>query len=589
MKPDKMSLILLAISVLFLFNVLLDFNPNVRYSPMLDDFLALGTLEIFKGNLMSGANPFENNQWFCSNYSPMSDGLSQLWFFPSPLIYTLFGHDFYVKLTYLLAMAFSGIFFWWFSKELTDSDSARLFGSLMYMLGGVVVGLIYWGPWEHIITYPMIPLALMYGLRALHKETNMAVLKSAAIFSVMIYIGTPYFVGYIFMMLTFALIFPFEGERKWSRAITLGKILAVALLLSAPRLLTMQYPDIRVADVNGLDFGEILNHFLNRRQAWYQVRARELYMGILPIMLAIFGLLSDSKKKGLLAFSLLWFVLWAEGTNNIMNFFPLKIPLANMLRDYRFAMWVFPLLISALAVLGLKEIEPKLKPKSLLLAFFGFFIFLEGLTSIFQPTGISSFINYQHLFYFIPNTADALANLLPMVGVLALTYLAARETKASLPMTILILLAVFHIITITLPILRPYPDFAADPDVKAVSQSLGKDTWVYVNADEFGSRLVYGLTFNGVKVVNPPFQPSFKVTDTNMGCGKFVVAMRELPDTIALATNLPAPNTYAAKISKYSQYGKVLVYKIDQMGIAPLPQQPVVWDLKYGSFLYEKS
>ena len=589
MKFDRVTLILFAISALFLFNVLINFNPSVRYSPMLDDFLAIGSLEIFKDNLMAGRNPFENQQWFCGNYSPMNDGLTQLWFLPSPIIYTLFGEMMYVKLAYLFAMALSGIFFWYFSKDITDSDSARLFGSLMYMLGGVVVGLIYWGPWEHILAFPLLPLSLMYGLRALHKEDNISILKAAAIISVMIYLGTPYFTGYIFMILTFALMFPFEGERKWSRVLTLGKILLVSLLISSPRLLTIQYPDIRVADVNGLDFGEIINHFLGRRQAWHEVRARQLYMGLIPLGLALFALLSENKKKALLIVSMIWFLNWAEGTNNIMSFLPFKIPLENMLRDYRFTMWTFPLLISALAVIGLKDVESKFKVKSPIFLLFALYIVSQGLTSLIQPTGISSFINYQHLFYFIPNLTDALRNMIPLIGVLALTYFALREVKASPQVIALTLLAVFHIITITLPILRPYPDFAQDPDVRAAAAEIGKDTWVYVNQDEFGSRLVYGLQFNDVKVVNLPFQPSFKVTETNMACGKYVISMRELPPVVAIGTNLAAPNTYAAKLSKYSQHGKVSIYKIEQIGIAQTPQQSVVWDLKYGSNLYEKA
>ncbi|MEK6954511.1 MAG: hypothetical protein AABX01_05860 [Candidatus Micrarchaeota archaeon] len=590
MKFDRVTLILFGIAAIFLFNVLANFNPAVRYSPMLDEFLALGTLEIFKDNLLSGKNPLENQQWWCGNYSPINDGLTQLWFLPSPIIYTLFGEMTYVKLAYLFAMALSGIFFWYFSRELTDSDSARLFGSLMYMLGGVVVGLIYWGPWEHLLAFPLLPLCLMYGLRALHKEDNISVLKAAAVISVMIYLGTPYFTGYIFMILTFALFFPFEDERKWSRAITLGKILAVSLLLSAPRLLTIQYPDIRVADVNGLDFGEIINHFLGRRQAWYEVRARQLYMGLIPIGLALFALLSENKKKALLIVSMLWFLNWAEGTNSIMAFLPFKIPLENMLRDYRFTMWTFPLLISALAVIGLKDVESKFKVKSPLFILFAFFIIAQGLTSMIQPTGISSFIDYKQQFYFIPNMADLLSNIIPLIGVLALTYVALREVKASPQVIALTLLAVFHIITITLPILRPYPDYAQDPDIKAVAAEIGKDTWVYVNLDSFGSRIVYGLTFNDVKVANLPFQPSFKVTQTNMACGKYLISSQELPEVVPIITNLPAPNTYAVKISKFSTHGKLIVYKIEQLGIAQNPQQGVaVWDLKYGSNLYEKA
>lgn len=590
MKFEKMYLIFIAISIACLFNVILDFNPSETYFPIVDQFITLDSLQIFKNNLLSGQNPLSNQQWFCGQYNPISDGLSPIWFLPTPILFLLFDLATFQKIIYLLAIAFSGIFFWMFSKNLAaDSDAARLYGSVVYMLGGALIGLFYWGPLELILGYPLIPLAFILCIRAINSDKIFDIILAGISLSLFMYLGSVYFLSFLLMVLAFAVVFPLEGERDLKKFLPLGKILVALLIISAPRIMTLSYPDIRTGDVGGNDFGEMMDHLINRRQAWYQVRERQMYLGLIPIGLALFAIFSDNKKKYLFAFSALFFFIWIAGTNNIANFFPLKVILHHMFRDTRRALFFLPFLISALGVIGFKEAQHKLNWKNPLLLFLAFFIITEGLTSLIQPTGISSILNYESKFYFIPNFEDAARNFLPMIAILGLVYFAARQTKATLIQTALILLAVFHIITITLPIIRPYPDWTTDPDILSISAAIPKGSWVYVNADEYLSKVTHGLTLNGVNVANPPFQAAFKVTDQNLACGKYVVSLKELPDTILLATNLAQPKSYAAKVTKLSTHGKFILYSADQVGVVELTAQQVVWDLKYGSFLYEKA
>ncbi|MEW6103068.1 MAG: hypothetical protein AB1630_04520 [bacterium] len=390
MRDRYVFIIILAITILFFFEPLFT-NKTFVYR---DIHLLIYPMKIFATEcIKKGFLPFWNPYILCG--SPFLAQIHhQTLYPPSILVYYLpfaFGIELFVTLHVFLA----GLFFYFLIKDQGLNSASSLFASLSYVFSG-----IFLSTGNFIITLSTAtwtPLLVFFYIRALKKQSIRYAILSGIITTISFLSGTPDYL-YLDILLLFFLTLTWIFYKKslfgLKSFLILGLVgISISLFQLTPFLelvfLSNRIKGLSFSDVSLWSLGlyDMLCLFIPNGGAIPsekyvlpyigQQMTTSLYMGILPLILAIFAIFWE-KKKSLYFWGLIsiFSIILAGGKYlGLYYLFYKFLPGFSMLKDPVKALHLFSFSASILAGFGFNQIFSKDIRKGLLLFLFLFLFF----------------------------------------------------------------------------------------------------------------------------------------------------------------------------------------------------------------------
>ena len=129
---------------------------------------------------------------------PLSAVLNPL--FTIPIL--VFDVDLGIKIVFFFVFLASGLSMWWFLGSLNIEKNIRLLGALLYQVSGALVAQIASGHIEKFLSYPLIPLFLLFALK--ERMRFIECLAEGLIFTLIVFSGD--FYNFYFLSIFFILI-----------------------------------------------------------------------------------------------------------------------------------------------------------------------------------------------------------------------------------------------------------------------------------------------------------------------------------------------------------------------------------------------
>jgi len=207
----------------------------------------------------------------------------------------------------------------------------------------------------------------------LKSEENAKNIFPAAFFMLMIFFDTnSYAFGVTMFFLVVYGIVNLVAKRKWNMLAIAFIILAVTGLIGAIKFLPMLefnhlYPSIRIDNESGYTFKSLYTGLFNREQGpyshWFDDKRaffhHGLYIGVIPFILGVIGILLYYKKYAVLGITALIALITAFGKNSIINiyFIVKSIPLYDYFHEATRFNIIFIFVFALFAGLALSRLE----------------------------------------------------------------------------------------------------------------------------------------------------------------------------------------------------------------------------------------
>jgi hypothetical protein len=302
----------------------------------------------------------------------------------------------------ILHFVFSGATIYMLLRYLKASKSASFVGGLIFMFSGYLFSIH--SLLTHLLSVPWVPLVLMFFLRYLESKQVKYIVLTGIFLTMEFLAGAPEIVIMNFLILGVIVLFPqvFLTEKVnillRLRAIIFAGI--IFLLLSAVQLLPfyelkswsirssgLSYKEATIWSFAWKDFllffmPDVFGYFKTLDKYWAnQSWLKTVYIGIIPFVLSLFYFLNKDKRRWLFLSLIIGSVLIAMGGNTILYKFLYHIPPFNSMRYPVKFLFLFFLVFSLTAGLGLDKlingVEQKDKRTKIIIyiAFYSGFVF----------------------------------------------------------------------------------------------------------------------------------------------------------------------------------------------------------------------
>ena len=305
------------------------------------------------------------------------------------LILTVSNTTIALKLYYLLLFILSGISMYALMIYFKVDRKFAFISALVYMFNGYMIKLIVWGWGSTLAGYAILPLAFLYGIKALkEKETIKNSIIAGIIFAVLLRFNqdmkvTMWF-GLLFGIYVLFHVITKPSKKRLIKTISVSLLLVLILFgLSAQRIMpNMDF--IKVTSRSGTD-----TEFATGRQMKYPDMFNRLiepiykgmpkiqrngtgdHIGIIAFLLVIFAIYKKNKSKIVIFFSIgaLFSIFVATNTFNIYYMLWRFVPFFKSLRYLDRSLFLFAFCCSILAGIGANEFFKNIKNKKNLVYF----------------------------------------------------------------------------------------------------------------------------------------------------------------------------------------------------------------------------
>jgi len=277
--------------------------------------------------------PLWDNLWI-SGFPEYASPISALYNLLVTVPYLLFGLVTGVKVITVLHVFLAGISFWLFSTKVTSNKMIQLYGSMLFMFSGSLVGRIDAGHTELMTTQMFIPLTMFFVIKAIESKDVKYIILSSISMSMFIFGGALYYFVFFMVMffvysITKIVCAEHEYHDKYNKQNLkiLLSILILCLMFSSIKLipiLTLSDNIVRIDPIEPFKgsgiFKEMVTSFVTGSAlSGYSYYESYSYLGFLPFILAILSLFSKTKEKLFLYASFIIFILWAGGNNTFFG------------------------------------------------------------------------------------------------------------------------------------------------------------------------------------------------------------------------------------------------------------------------------
>jgi len=305
-----------------------------------------------------------------------------------------------------------GMYF--FARYFKISKIGSLIASIITTFGGVLSSALGAGMLP-FLSFSYVPITLYLYLNTL----NLRKIHFKKIFLTGLLLAINFYSGYHILLIfsVFLLIFPFYfliKQKNFYPLLNAFLIFVMFLILSFPKLilsikLMLLYPRV-IEDRSGYSLINLLYFLLSKIQNYhgamfikdfnYNTDENSLYIGIIPFIFFIYGLVKGFKKNKILVFGLFISFLLILGYYSPFNLFALlkKVYFFNFFRVAQRFRFIFILFLSLFVGIGMDYLIENFKIKKRL-AFF-----LSGL--IYIDLFIFSYINFFSKTFIIKNPAS---------------------------------------------------------------------------------------------------------------------------------------------------------------------------------------
>lgn len=334
--------------------------------------------------------PLWNNFWI-TGLPEYASSASTLYYPFATLFYLAFGTPDAYNYIIPFHLFLSAFAFWLFSSTVTSNKSMRFYGSVTYMLSGVISAKINMGHMAMFMAHPYIPLTMFFLNKAYSTKDTKYMILSALSMSMIMFTGAIYYV--VFFMFLFA-VYAFTKivdvddliNKKMSIDINNIKtsigIFILFIMLSAVKLIpTLLFAGniVRIDPIDPLEGGILLKDAVTlflTSGGW----ERDFYLGFIPLSLAIISIFHKSKERYYMYIGIFVFLIWASVKNSFFWWIHLFPVLDSMRVPFRSLGFVSFLLI-ALALYGFEIVsdvfENSRKSRNLIMWSTLFLIFFE--------------------------------------------------------------------------------------------------------------------------------------------------------------------------------------------------------------------
>ena len=286
----------------------------------------------------------------------------------------------------------SGVAFWLFSSTILSNKSMRFFGSVTYMLSGVISAKIGMGHIGMFTAFPYIPLTMYFLSKSYLTKNSKFIVLSGLSMSMFVFSGAAYFLVFfmfLFAIYAFTKIVDLEHLLKNKKYLIDKNNLKVSIIifvlfamLSAVRIIPMVlFTDdmVRIDPINPLEGGVLFKDafiLFITSGGW----EHESYLGFIPIALAVVSIFHNSKNKQYMYMGIVVFLIWVSVKNSFfwwIHLFPFLDSLRAPVRVFGFISF----LIIALSLYGFEVLveafEKSKKYRNIILGSVIFLIFFE--------------------------------------------------------------------------------------------------------------------------------------------------------------------------------------------------------------------
>lgn len=278
-----------------------------------------------------------------------------------------------VKLTYVILYIIAGISMFYLAKYLGMESKFAFISALVYMLNGHILKLLYSWWLTTIGGYALLPLAFLWGMKAVQEESWVKnSLIAGIIFALLFRLNPDMKVAYwLFLLYGLYLAFTIATDPKtWKRALFVGAIILLVFAgLSAQRLLpNAEYIQTtsraetswEIASGRPLLYEKMWNRLVEPiYEGMPKIRRAQTgdHIGIIAFLLALFIITKKWKNKTVIFFTLgtLFSILVASNSFGLYRLMWEILPFFKSLRYLDRSLFLFVFCGSILAGLGAKE------------------------------------------------------------------------------------------------------------------------------------------------------------------------------------------------------------------------------------------
>ena len=351
---------------------------------------SITSTSLVKSILVYHQFPLWNNYWI-TGLPEYASSASTLYYPFATLFYLVFGVPDAYNYIIPFHLFLSAFAFWLFSSTITHNKSMRFYGSVTYMLSGVISAKINMGHMAMFMAHPYIPLSMFFLNKAYSTKDTKYMILSALSMSMIMFTGAIYYaVFFMFLFVVYAFTKIVDVDGLINKKMSINKsniktsisIFTLYIMLSAVKLIpTLLFAGniVRIDPIDPLEGGILLKDAVTlflTSGGW----ERDFYLGFLPLSLAIVSIFHKSKERYYMYIGILVFLIWASVKNSFfwwMHLFPV---LDSMRVPFRSLGFVSFLLI-ALALYGFEiasdAFENSRKSRNIIMWSVLFLIFFE--------------------------------------------------------------------------------------------------------------------------------------------------------------------------------------------------------------------
>ena len=300
--------------------------------------------------------PLWNNYWI-TGLPEYASSASTLYYPFATLFYLAFGTPDAYNYIIPFHLFLSAFAFWLFSSTITPNKSMRFYGSVTYMLSGVVSAKINMGHMAMFMAHPYIPLSMFFLNKSYSTKDTKYMILSALSMSMIMFTGAIYYVVFfIFLFAVYAFTKIVDVDSLINKKMSINKnnikismeIFTLFIMLSAVKLIpTLLFAGniVRIDPIDPLEDGILLKDAV----ALFLISGgweRDFYLGFIPLSMAIISIFHKSKERYYMYIGILVFLIWASVKNSFFWWIHLFPVLDSMRVPFRSLGFVSFLLIA---------------------------------------------------------------------------------------------------------------------------------------------------------------------------------------------------------------------------------------------------
>lgn len=517
--------------------------------------------------------PLWNNYWI-TGLPEYASSASTLYYPFATLFYLAFGTPDAYNYIIPFHLFLSAFAFWLFSSTITPNKSMRFYGSVTYMLSGVVSAKINMGHMAMFMAHPYIPLSMFFLNKSYSTKDTKYMILSALSMSMIMFTGAIYYVVFfMFLFAVYAFTKVVDVDGLINKKMSINKnnikismeIFTLFIMLSAVKLIpTLLFAGniVRIDPIDPLEGGILLKDAVTLfliSGGW----ERDFYLGFIPLSMAIVSIFHKSKERYYMYIGILVFLIWASVKNSFFWWVHLLPVLDSMRVPFRSLGFVSFLLI-ALALYGFEIVsdafENSRKSRNLITWSVLFLIFFE----------LQEYV----LDIIIGDYSGAIFGIVLTVATFSIaSWMLIQKNNWNLNtkkmvfaiMSFTVLALTMNNIMLTAPEENPLNDQTAPEIMQAIKDydSGGNDQiWVTTNGWSYQHpEFAYHAVKNDIHIVRAYYSYFLKTmpSSVNVGNQMYYVA-NYIIDTQYLETGIKAD---IAGMEKIAEVNGISAYKID--------------------------